>query len=239
MKPRTRATIIFLLCLSCVLTGALADSETALTLFRYTHGGYVVPQTYEIALLEDGYSLTENDGDPQPIDAVVVEEIMQIIEDYDVRAWDGFHESDPYVLDGEGFSLEIRFSDGASVDASGDNAFPTGYHGAINGIEAVLERVRMERIAGTYRYEGEGLGGDFTITLNADGTYSFTEGLLSSYAGGGTWYADVYGVYLDEKNGADIHLMFAFEADALVFLEAYADNFPGVKVPHEGRFVRE
>ena len=44
-------------------------------------------------------------------------------------------------------------------------------------------------LAGTYKYEGEGFGGDFTITLNADGTYEFYEGPLSSYMGMGTWYA--------------------------------------------------
>lgn len=42
-------------------------------------------------------------------------------------------------------------------------------------------------LCGTYRYEGGGFGGDFNITLNEDGTYSYYEGMLSSFIGFGTW----------------------------------------------------
>ena len=38
-----------------------------------------------------------------------------------------------------------------------------------------------------YTYEGEGFGGDFTLTLREDGSYSYYEGLLSSYIGLGSW----------------------------------------------------
>ena len=38
-----------------------------------------------------------------------------------------------------------------------------------------------------YTWEHDGFGGDFTITLYADGTFSYYEGMLSSYIGAGTW----------------------------------------------------
>ena len=43
-----------------------------------------------------------------------------------------------------------------------------------------------DSVAGkTFVWEKEGFGGDFTITLNADGTYQYYEGYLSSYIGFG------------------------------------------------------
>lgn len=41
-----------------------------------------------------------------------------------------------------------------------------------------------------YVWEKPGFGGDFTITLNADGTYSYYAGYLSSYIGVGTWKSE-------------------------------------------------
>lgn len=43
-------------------------------------------------------------------------------------------------------------------------------------------------ITGTYVYEGEGFGGDFTVTIREDGTFTYYEGPLSSIFGDGTWY---------------------------------------------------
>ena len=41
-----------------------------------------------------------------------------------------------------------------------------------------------------YVWDKPGFGGDFTITLNADGTYSYYAGYLSSYIGVGTWKSE-------------------------------------------------
>ncbi|MBQ6106815.1 MAG: PEP-CTERM sorting domain-containing protein, partial [Thermoguttaceae bacterium] len=51
-----------------------------------------------------------------------------------------------------------------------ENSFPDNYYDAADRIEAILEMDKMAHIAGTYRLDGEGFGGDFDITLNADGT---------------------------------------------------------------------
>ncbi len=144
------------------------------------------------------------------------------------------------VLDGEGFSLEIDFADGVSVHASGDNAFPDRYFSFQSAVLDILKREKMAVLAGAYQYEGEGIGGDFTITLNADGTYTFYEGALSSYMGAGTW--DVYdnAVYLTEGDGGfDLTFMFGVEDDALVYLDAGSDAFVYVKVQDEARFMKQ
>ena len=220
--------------------GATPEDQI-LTRFFITRGGYMMPQSYEITLQNGVYTIQENEEEPRIIDSGLVAELQNVIRTYDLLSWDGFHESDPYVLDGEGFCLELNFADGTSVYASGDNAFPGGYFSATNCIDDILEREKMSWLAGTYRYEGEGIGGDFTITLNADGTYTFCEGPLSSYSGMGTWDTWYNAVYMteDEETGYDLEFVFGLEGDALVYLAMGSDEFIYVKVSDGERFVRQ
>ena len=239
--------LIFLIALA-VLSGCafgLAGAETdrdghVLTRFYFSRGGYMVPQSREICFAEDGCAVRVDDNEPRPFDPAAAAELVQIIKDYRLDAWDGFHESDSRVLDGENFSLEMEYSDGTTVYASGENAFPDGYHAVTAALDDILRREEMGFLAGVYRYEGEGCGGDFTITLNADGTYSFYEGFLSSYIGAGTWDVFYGRVYLDEDDeaGFDLRFMFDCEKDALAYISAGSDAFPYVNVADGGRFVR-
>ena len=220
------------------LCSGLAQNHI-LTYFRFSRGGYMVPQSWEITLHNGGYTIQRNDDEPRVFDPDLVAELLKVIESNNLESWNGFHESDPDVLDGEGFMLEMRFADGTSVYASGDNAFPDNYSGASDGIEAIMEKEEMSRIAGTYRYEGEGFGGDFTITLNPDGTYTFYEGPLSSYIGGGTWYVYYRTVYMTETNGYDLQFMFDLQDDALAYYAVGSDAFPYAEVSDGERFVRQ
>ena len=52
-----------------------------------------------------------------------------------VASWDGFSESDPNVMDGSSFSLEIELADGKRITAHGTNAYPKGFH----DLEALLD----------------------------------------------------------------------------------------------------
>ena len=45
-----------------------------------------------------------------------------------VLSWNGFSKSDPDVLDGSSFSLDIELSDGKKIYAHGCNAYPKNYH---------------------------------------------------------------------------------------------------------------
>ena len=47
-------------------------------------------------------------------------------------------ESDYNVEDGENFRLEIRFTDGTGIVASGDNAFPDNYSDAMEAMWRIL-----------------------------------------------------------------------------------------------------
>lgn len=94
-------------------------------------------------------------------------------------------------------------------------------------------------IAGTYKFEGEGFGGDFTITLNADGTYEFYEGPLSSYMGMGTWNACDDVIHMTEGNaGFALSFTFGVEDNVLIYLSAESDAFPYVALSDGARFIR-
>ena len=54
----------------------------------------------------------------------------------------------------------------------------------VSGCGGSLEE---EDVTGTYLYEQGGFGGDFWITLEEDGTFTYYEGGLSSYIGEGEW----------------------------------------------------
>ena len=211
-----------------------------LTRFFYSIRGEMMPRSWEITLQEDGYWIQENEETPRLFPEALAMELTQAIVNNDADSWHGVYETEYEVLDGEGFSLSMDFEDGVSVHASGNNAFPDGYFTFQRVVLDILQREKMAVLAGTYQYEGEGIGSDFTITLNADGTYTFYEGALSSYKGAGTW--DVYydAVYLAEgEGGFDLSFMFGAEENALVYLAAGSDAFVYVKVQDGERFVKQ
>ena len=95
-----------------------------------------------------------------------------------------------------------------------------------------------DAIAGkTFVWEKEGFGGDFTITLNADGTYQYYEGFLSSYIGLGTWTVENGTVVLTEQGGQDSVYRFAVKDGALIYESDDSDGFLYVDVTDGDRFL--
>lgn len=218
-----------------------ADADGhALTRLYFSRWGEMMPRSWEVVWDEGGCTIREGDGEPRPLAAELAEELRQVVSDYGMENWEGTYETKYEVLDGECFALELEFADGATVSSSGDNAFPENYGAAADAMDAVFQREKAAFLAGTYRYEGEGFGGDFTITLNADGTYAFYEGPLSSYMGEGAWYTAYDAVYMDEGDaGYDLSFMFGIEGDALLYLAWGSDPFPYVELPDGARFDKE
>lgn len=68
----------------------------------------------------------------------IADDLLCALTRADVMAWDGFAESDPYALDGYGFSFTLRTLDDKVVSASGTNAFPTGYASLKSALSALL-----------------------------------------------------------------------------------------------------
>ena len=88
-----------------------------------------------------------------------------------------------------------------------------------------------------YHYEGEGIGGDFAITIHEDGSFVYSEGPLSSYLGCGEWSISGDVLTLTEQAEPERVNRFRIDADKLVFQEAGSDNFIYVKV-EEGEVFR-
>ena len=122
-------------------TGKTDESETperTISEFFVSRTGEINYDSYRITMDPDGYHMSVNGEEEEPVSADTVEALMDVIETYDVDSWDGFDESAKYVLDGEGFSLEILFTDGSSVTARGDNRFPDRYFEAVGEIWEIL-----------------------------------------------------------------------------------------------------
>lgn len=90
----------------------------------------------------------------------------------------------------------------------------------------------------TYLYENDGIMGDFTLTLNEDQTYLYSEGMASSYMGIGTWAQDGDIITLtDRETAGDTRTNhFRIEGGDLVFLSEGSSNFIYVKVQNGERF---
>ena len=83
---------------------------------------------------------------------------------------------------------------------------------------------------GYYRYEGDGFGGDFTITLRADGSFTYYEGGLSSYIGAGQWSVSGNILTLEDETGITRVNCFRMEGNDLIFQADGSTNFIYVKV---------
>ncbi|MBR4236229.1 MAG: hypothetical protein IKR85_09245 [Clostridia bacterium] len=221
-----------------------ADLNVSLTLlrelsaFRFTRGGYMAPQSFELTLQNGEYMLSINDEPARAIDKSFTDRLQDLTIEYELDSWDGFNESAQYVLDGEDFSLSIEYTDGTTVDAYGSNSFPTGYFDAAAALEELLTSAWAGGLEGTYRYTGEGFGGDFTITLNPDGTYTYYEGALSSYIGSGRWNVSYMLLYMYEENDLGQNNTFRIDKDRLIFSKAGSDNFLHVKLPDGAVFEK-
>ena len=111
--------------------------------FHLYRNGEIYYDSYHISHWEDGYHVSVNDKADQHIDTASVDALMQVIDEFDLSQWDGFDKTNEYVLDGEGFWLEIRLTDGTSIEARGENAFPENYFPAISAIQEILDKAEI------------------------------------------------------------------------------------------------
>ena len=132
---------------------------------------------------------------------------------------------------------EVLYGLSIPEDASVEDVINTV--GSDGWLLAPTERIISTDIAGkTYVYENEGSMGNFTITLYDDGTFTYYEGLASSYFGVGSWQMDGSIVTLtdDEELGFPLINKFIMDGDDLVFTEQDSSNFIYVKVEEGERF---
>lgn len=78
------------------------------------------------------------------VDASFVRELEQLLVQYKVGKWNGFHKFNKMVMDGSNFGLSVIMTDGTSLDAHGYMKWPKNYSEVRNGIEELFGR--LERI---------------------------------------------------------------------------------------------
>ena len=90
----------------------------------------------------------------------------------------------------------------------------------------------------TYLYEGQGIMGSFTITLYDDGSFTYYEGMASSYIGVGSWEQDGDTITMtdDGHGGYGFVNHFRLDGDDLVFVDKDSANFVYVKVKDGEKF---
>jgi predicted small secreted protein len=98
--------------------------------------------------------------------------------------------------------------------------------------ERTGEDIQERIVDRTFIYENEGFGGNFAIRINNDGTFTYYEGLLSSYIGIGTWELEenILTISDDEEFGYPFVNRFKVEDNDLIFLSENSSNFIYVKV---------
>ena len=110
MAQKIKKILWFLITLFLISGSVLAETPTPtptptptadILRFRLYRNDFMMPQNYEIFLLGDAYYLYINDDLPIILDPHDADDLVRIIDKYDVRAWDGFDDSNYEVDDGE------------------------------------------------------------------------------------------------------------------------------------------
>ena len=194
------------------------EQEQIFKLFHYLDALKYMPQE-EIRQLSpdaDGYSvMMRHEGAPSDYERVLK------YSQNGVNANDGWY-----------IHLEVQplhKVEGGGYNGTGDEVIHLFYNNGDN----------RDDIAGkTYLYNGEGFGGSFTITLYEDGTFTYYEGMLSSYIGTGSFMLDGDTVIMtdDGHGGYGLVNHFRHDGDDLVFIEQDSDNFVYVKVKDGEKF---
>lgn len=119
------------------------DENARIIVFSYSHTGSSAYEIYsfDVERDEDSGKMTVNYefmcGNEEfsfPAEDAFLLDVSKLIEEHNLRAWDGFDKSASGVLDGDGFDLSIRYEDGTEISASGRNCSPDGYNEADRAI---------------------------------------------------------------------------------------------------------
>ncbi len=98
-----------------------------------------------------------------------------------------------------------------------------------------------EKSSNLYVGEKPGFGGDFTITLCEDGTYSYHAAPVSSYIGSGTWTVDRGVLTMTENKevcGYDYVFRFRIDDEDLRYIADGSSKFMYVNVQDGDRFLK-
>ena len=130
------------------------DDKTELkdlkSLRLYYTGGYAA-YAYTIYEIEynDKYTITikpygvpDEETKTYDMSEEEIQKILDILNKYNVKKWDGFNKNDKDVLDGDSFSFSAKFGDGTSISAHGYMMYPDNYGNVKNELVEIFNNGR-------------------------------------------------------------------------------------------------
>ena len=77
--------------------------------------------------LKKGIGVSNEDATLVKVDFDMKKKLEVFLMEYQVDQWNGFHESNDYVLDGDSFSLRVQMKNQEVIEASGYMKWPKNY----------------------------------------------------------------------------------------------------------------
>ena len=93
---------------------------------------------YQVSIKPTG--ITEEETLKIEISPKEINKIEKILKENEIGNWNGFQKTDKNVLDGNSFSLSIRFTNNDSISASGYMKYPNNY----KKVQAELDKFFMD-----------------------------------------------------------------------------------------------
>ena len=86
------------------------------------------------------YLVADEDKTTVEISEEEIKEIIKLLNDNKVSKWNGFDKSDINVLDGDGFSFNLKTKDDKEIKASGYMMWPENYGKVRGGLESIFKK---------------------------------------------------------------------------------------------------
>ena len=110
------------------------ENNSNIAEFEYRYIGSIGANSHSYHVKFDEPAVFTLEGMQYPFGEVSMEidkntaaQIAALYKKHNLRKWNGYDRTARHVLDGDGFTLKIKFRDGKDLRAHGSNAFPKGY----------------------------------------------------------------------------------------------------------------
>ena len=120
--------------------------------FSYSTGDYIYGSvSYNIEYENNKYILSIKQDNVAPedaykieIDEIIINKVLNILNKYNVKNWNGFNKSDMDVLDGNSFSMSITEKDDTNISAHGYMMWPDNYHEVKKELNELFKNILEE-----------------------------------------------------------------------------------------------
>lgn len=131
---------------------AIAEKIRGIKKLHYSTSGTTVngSEMYELTCGDECTVRIKHKGEPYeeaktyPISDEQVEEIIDMLNKYEVWRWNGFDEHDPDVFDGSSFSFSLSVQDGKTIEAHGYCMYPENYSEVIQSLLRVFNSLEED-----------------------------------------------------------------------------------------------